>query len=118
MNSQSIQEESQALNAYDDKSFIKEDHSHQLHPNDPTRIAIFPAETDRGTNFEPFHVETRNFRISTLPPTPLQLFQLFLPMSLIEKWAQYTKSWISWLKENDVVDSWKHPMTKNARLRA
>ena len=58
MNSQSILEESQALNAYDDKSFIKEDHSHQLHPNDPTRIAIFPAETDRGTNFEPFHVET------------------------------------------------------------
>jgi hypothetical protein len=118
MTSQSMLEESQAPNTYDGKSFIKEDHSHQLHPNDPTRIAVFPAETDRGTNFEPFHVETRNFRISTLPPTPLQLFQLSLPISLVEKWVQYTKSWISWLKENDVVDSWKHPMTKDARLRA
>ncbi|KAJ3455231.1 hypothetical protein MRS44_013831 [Fusarium solani] len=62
MNSQSILEESQAFNAYDDKSFIKEDHSHQLHPNDPTRIAVFPAETDRGTNFEPFHILHRHLR--------------------------------------------------------
>lgn len=95
MNSQSILEESQALNAYDEESFIKEDHSHQLHLNDPTRIAVFPAETDRGTNFEPLYVEIRNFRISTLPPTPLQQFQLFLPISFVEKRVQYTKSWVA-----------------------
>ncbi|KAI8683287.1 Piggybac transposable element-derived protein 4 [Fusarium sp. Ph1] len=118
MNSLLIPQEAQALNAYDDKSFIKEDHSHQMHPNDPTRVPVFPAEKDRGTNFEPFPVETRTFHISTPPPTPLQLFQLFLPISLVERWVQYTQSWLSWLKENNVVDSWKHPMTKNARLRA
>jgi hypothetical protein len=62
------------------------------------------VENNRGTNFKPFHVETCNFRISPLPPTPLQLFQLFLPISLVEKWVSYTNSWIMWLKENGVVD--------------
>ena len=83
MSSLSIPQEAQALNAYDDMSFIKEDHSHQMHPNDPTRVAVFPAEKDRSTNFEPFHIETRNFHISTPPPTPLQLFQLFFLFPLL-----------------------------------
>jgi hypothetical protein len=117
MNSPPILEEIHVINAYDDSSFIKEDHSRRIHPNDPTRIAVFPAETDRGTKFEPFPVETRSFCINTLPPTPLQLFQLFLPISLVEKWVQYTKVWVTWLKENGVIDSWKHPMKRTASLR-
>ncbi|UPL02957.1 hypothetical protein LCI18_013891 [Fusarium solani-melongenae] len=114
----SIPQEAQALNAYDDMSFIKEDHSHQMHPNDPTRVAVFPADKARGTKFEPFPVETRNLYINTPPPSPLQLFQLFLPISLVERWVQYTQSWLLWLKENEVVDSWNNPMTGKARLRA
>lgn len=93
------------INVYDDNSFIREEHSHRLWPNDPTRAAVFPAEVDRDTKFEPFHVETRKFHINTLPLTPLQLFQLFLPISLVEKWVDYTKSWISWLKENSVINT-------------
>jgi hypothetical protein len=50
-----VLEEIHIINTYDDSSFIKEDHSRRIHPNDPTRVAIFPAEKDRGTNFEPFH---------------------------------------------------------------
>ena len=73
MSTQLIPREADTINVYDDNSFVKE-HSHKLWPDDPTRVAVFPAEKDRGTNFEPFHVETRNFQISTLPPTPLQLF--------------------------------------------
>ncbi|KAI8687201.1 Piggybac transposable element-derived protein 4 [Fusarium sp. Ph1] len=114
----SIPQEAQALNAYDDMSFIKENHSHQMHPNDPTRVAVFPADKARGTKFEPFPVETRNLHINTPPPSPLQLFQLFLPISLVERWVQYTQSWLLWLKENEVVDSWNTPMTRKARLRA
>jgi hypothetical protein len=105
MNSPPILEEIHVSNTYDDSSFIKEDHSRYIHPNDPTRVAVFPTETGRGTKFEPFPLETRSFRINTLPPTPLQLFQLFLPISLVEKWVQYTKVWVTWLKENGVVDS-------------
>jgi hypothetical protein len=74
------------------------------------------VENDRGTNFKPFHVETRNFRISPLPPTSPQLFQLFLPISLVEKWVSYTNLWITWLKENGVVDSWKNPMGTTSYL--
>lgn len=85
MNSPPILEEIHVINTYDNSCFIKEDHSRRIHPNDPTRVAVFPAETDRGTKFEPFPLETRSFRINILPPTPLQLVQLFLPISLIKK---------------------------------
>jgi hypothetical protein len=98
MSTQLIPEDAQALNAYDDKSFIKAKHSHRLWPNDPTCVVVFPTTQDRGTQFEPFNVPKREFHIATLPPTPLELFQLFLPFSLIEKWVHYTKTWISWLK--------------------
>jgi hypothetical protein len=66
MNSPPILEEIHVINTYDGSSFIKEDHSRRIHPNDPTRVAVFPAETDRGTKFEPFPLETRSFRINIL----------------------------------------------------
>lgn len=116
MTSPPILEEIRVINPYDDRSFIREEHSRRLWPNDPTRAVDFPAENDRGTNFEPFHVETRPFHINTLPPTPLQLFQLFLPISLVEKWVSYTNSWITWLKENGVIDSWNTPMERTSKL--
>lgn len=53
MNSPPILEEIYVINAYDDNSFIKECHSRRMHPNDPTRAAVFPAKTDRSTKFEP-----------------------------------------------------------------
>ena len=58
----------------------------------------------------------RHFYINTLPSTPLQLFQLFLPISLVEKRVQYTKVWITWLKENGVIDSWNTPMERTSKL--
>jgi hypothetical protein len=51
MNTQSDPKESQAPNAYDDKSFIKETHSSRVGPNDPTRSPDFPADKARGFNF-------------------------------------------------------------------
>jgi hypothetical protein len=71
MSSLLILDEIHVVSTYDDSSFTKEDHSRRIHPNDPTRVAIVPAETDRGTKFEPFHVESRDLCINTLPPTPL-----------------------------------------------
>jgi hypothetical protein len=117
MSAQLIPEDAQTLNAYDDKSFIKAKHSHRLWPSDPTCTVVFPAAQDRGTQFEPFNVPRREFPIARLPPTPLQLFQLFLPISLVEKWVHYTKIWILWLKASEWVDSWKKPMGRTSRLR-
>jgi hypothetical protein len=44
----------------------------------------------KGTQFEPFNLPQRESRILNLPSTPLLLFQQFLPISLVEKWVNYT----------------------------
>jgi hypothetical protein len=41
-------------------------------------------------HFEAMDVPERDFVVKTLPPTPLKLFQLFLPESLVQQWADYT----------------------------
>ena len=44
-----------------------------------------------GSQFEPFNVPDRDFLVrQPLPPTPLQLFQQFLPEQLVEQWVRYT----------------------------
>jgi hypothetical protein len=50
-----------------------------------------PKPTDAvDAKFEPFHVLDRDFLVwQPLPPTSLQLFQLFLPEQLVEQWAYY-----------------------------
>jgi hypothetical protein len=46
-----------------------------------------------GTQFEPFNVPDRDFPVrQPLPPTPLQLCQLFLPEQLVERWVSYTNN--------------------------
>ncbi|RFN46050.1 hypothetical protein FIE12Z_9701 [Fusarium flagelliforme] len=116
MSSPPILDEIQVVTSYDDKSFLDERHSRRIWPDDSTRATVFPAEEDQGTSFEPFQVETREFHINTLPPTPLKLFQLFLPISLVEKWVVYTEIWVSWLKMNGWIDSWKTEMKRTSKL--
>ncbi|KAM6514071.1 hypothetical protein FALCPG4_18895 [Fusarium falciforme] len=116
MSSPPILDEIQVITPYDHTSFLDERHSHRIWPSDSTRAAGFPAEEDQGTSFEPFQVETRKFHINTLPPTPLKLFQLFLPISLVEKWVVYTRSCVSSLKMNGWIDSWKTEMKRTSRL--
>jgi hypothetical protein len=44
-----------------------------------------------GTQFDPFHVPDRDFLVrQPLPLSPGQLFQLFLPEYIIERWGFYT----------------------------
>jgi hypothetical protein len=43
-----------------------------------------------GAKFQPFDVPDRDFLVRDLPPTPLKLFQEFLPISIVEKWVRYT----------------------------
>ncbi|KAI8648048.1 hypothetical protein LRP88_03469 [Fusarium phalaenopsidis] len=118
MNTQSDPDESQADNAYDDKSFIKETHSRPVGPNDPTRGPNFPAEASRGFNFQPFNVPHRDFKVHQLPNTPLELFQLFVPISFIYRWIEYTNSWVGYLLENGVIDSWNNPLLDQSRILA
>jgi hypothetical protein len=63
-----ILDEIHIVSTYVDSGFTKEDHRRRIPPNDPVRVAIIPAKTDRGTKVEPFHVESRDLCINTLPP--------------------------------------------------
>lgn len=73
-----------------------DDHSFDTPPlraaNDPTGVPNFPPEEGRGDDFQPFNLEYRDFKINPLPKEPLELFQLFIPISLIQSWVKYTNS--------------------------
>lgn len=89
---------SQAVNAYDDNSFIRVDNSSRREqPADNTCRPIENPVPDRGYNFEPMDLPSRASAIMTLPQQPLLLFQEFLPVSLVERWVSFTNSWVSHL---------------------
>ncbi|KAF5725211.1 ac transposable element-derived 4 [Fusarium mundagurra] len=84
--------------------------------SDPTGVPNFPPEEGRGQDFHPFNLEYRDFKINPLPQEPLQLFQLFIPISLIQSWIKYTNSWVSHLQENGVIDNWNTPLSEHSRI--
>ena len=60
----------EALNAYDDSSFINEDNSLQEHEGESTRRPAFPPAEDRGFDFQPFEVPRRELLVKELPQDP------------------------------------------------
>ncbi|KAI3571841.1 hypothetical protein IWW34DRAFT_767566 [Fusarium oxysporum f. sp. albedinis] len=87
---------SQAVNAYDDNSFIRVDDSRREQPADNTSLnpslntcrPIHDPILDRGYNFEAMVVPTRPFEITALPSEPLLLFPQFVPIYLHEDGTQ------------------------------
>ncbi|KAF4971256.1 hypothetical protein FSARC_1878 [Fusarium sarcochroum] len=112
MTSQSIPSQIQATYDLDDNSFCTQS---QRGPDDPTGEPDFPPE-EAGHNFTPFNIEYRDFHINPLPQNPLDLFQLFVPISLVQSWIEYTNSWVAHLIENGVIDSWNTPIAKSSRI--
>jgi hypothetical protein len=100
MNTSSDPDQRQEVDSYDDKSFCKEHKGPRIGPEDHAGANDFPPDETRGFNFSPFIVQPRNFHISYLPNTPLDLFQLFIAKSLLWRWIEYTNSWIYYLLEN------------------
>ena len=101
MTSQATLAEAQDSCEIDDHSF----HTHsQRAADDPTGVPDFLPE-EAGDSFTPFNVGNRDFYINMLPPTPLELFQLFIPISLIQSWIEYTNAWVAHLIENGVIDN-------------
>ena len=45
---------------------------------------------EKGSTFMPLPMAHRDYRVQQLPDSPLDLFQAFLPESLVEDWAKYT----------------------------
>ncbi|EGU86542.1 hypothetical protein FOXB_02940, partial [Fusarium oxysporum f. sp. conglutinans Fo5176] len=86
--------------------------------NDPTGAPDFPPEEGCGDAFQPFNIEYRDFQINPLPQQPLGLFQLFVPISLVRSWIQYTEDWVFFLLDNGVKDSWNNPLSDHSRINA
>src|SRR6478735_9929735 len=100
-----------------------DDHSFDTLPfraaaNDPTGAPNFPPEEGCGDAFQPFNIEYRDFQINPLPQQPLGLFQLFVPISLVRSWIQYTEDWVFFLLDNGVKDSWNNPLSDHSRINA
>lgn len=98
MTSQSVPGE--ALNAADPSSYITEKNSRREQPNDFTYRPVFSPTTSYGAYFLPSTMPSRDLHINTLPQTPLELFQLFIPYSLVESWVRYTNSWVQSLLQS------------------
>ena len=87
-----------------------DDHSFDSRPftaaaNDPAGPPNLPPEEGRGDHFQPFNIEDRDFQINPLPQQPLELFQLFVPISLVQSWVGYTEDWVFFCAENGIKDS-------------
>jgi hypothetical protein len=74
---------SQALNAYDDDSFIRIDDSRREQPADNTCRPIKDPVRDRGYSFKPVSLPPRPLEVTQLAQEPLSLFQQFIPISLV-----------------------------------
>ncbi|KAI7759667.1 hypothetical protein LZL87_013409 [Fusarium oxysporum] len=94
-----------------------DDHSFDTPPlSDPTGLPIFPPEDGRDDDFQPFNLEYRDFKINPLPKEPLELFQIFIPISLIQSWVEYTNSWVAHLTKNAIIDNWNTPLSEHSRI--
>jgi hypothetical protein len=57
-----------------------------------------------GTQFDPFHVPDRDFLVrQPLPLSPVQLFQLFLPEYIVERWVSDTNEAPALADERQVI---------------
>ena len=104
------------VNIYDDSTFITEENSNRERIGDSTCRPDFPPLEERGYRFQPFNVPNRDPEVKQLPQTPLELFQTFVPIFLVERWVGFTNSWVSSLTEVGVIDSWNHDLQPSSRL--
>ncbi|KEY74866.1 hypothetical protein S7711_09810 [Stachybotrys chartarum IBT 7711] len=74
----------------DNELFIRLDHYQQEQEDDITGRRDFEPVAACGSVFYPFKLDLRHPLLSTLPASPVDLFQLFLPVSLVESWVRYT----------------------------
>lgn len=78
---------------------------------DSTGRPVLDATTRTGTHFEAMDDLECPLVVRPLPPTPLQLLQLFIPVSLVEQWVSYTNNPATTpmgpLQENAHQNAWK-----------
>ncbi|KAG5815635.1 hypothetical protein H9Q74_011574 [Fusarium xylarioides] len=98
MTSQAVPGE--AINTANPSSYITEKNSRREQPDDVTCRPVFSPTTRCGAYFLPLIMPSQDLHINPLPQTPLELFQLFVPSSLVESWVRYTNSWVQSLLQS------------------
>lgn len=86
----------------------------QNDPTDPggTFRPNLPPATTRGEEFKPLRMERREPVVKDLPDSPLGIFQAFLPVFVVEEWAESTNAHVQTLitSENATPDRLRHWM--------
>ncbi|KFA81069.1 hypothetical protein S40288_10171 [Stachybotrys chartarum IBT 40288] len=78
------------VNDADNELFIHTDHYQQERDDDITGRPDFEPVEDYGKEFIPMEPEQRPACLQPLLASPVDLFQQFVPVSLVENWASYT----------------------------
>ena len=66
-------------------------------PEEPPARLSSPSSPSNNTKFKPFKVPAEMPVVQDLPQTPLSLFQLFIPESIVGTWVKYTNERESFL---------------------
>ncbi|KFA69079.1 hypothetical protein S40285_10884 [Stachybotrys chlorohalonatus IBT 40285] len=74
------------------EALVQNDYRQRRQPDPGTVVESKKPSDTIGQFFEQFPKQHRDFRIHDLPTSPLKLFQVFLPESLVENWARYTNN--------------------------
>jgi len=78
------------IESADSDLLIHLDEARREQPGDSTYRDQKAPEPTCGDRFEPLRHSIRPPAILELPPTPMSLFQQFLPISLVKEWVRYT----------------------------
>ncbi|KFA55323.1 hypothetical protein S40293_10217 [Stachybotrys chartarum IBT 40293] len=78
------------ISEVDDELLIQLDHYEQEREDDITGRPNFEPVDECGSVFKPFKVKQHHPLLSMLPASPVDLFQLFIPIFLMESWVRYT----------------------------
>ncbi|POR30846.1 Uncharacterized protein TPAR_08915 [Tolypocladium paradoxum] len=110
-NSHTVEAAAGVTSADDTLEIRIDDHCMREQLADATWRPVFDPVRDCGTQFEPFNVPDRQFRVIDLPSTPVSLFQQFIPLSLVKRWVEYTNNGIQYepagpSKEYSRMRSW------------
>jgi hypothetical protein len=104
MSSQQPSTGTEAIKEFDETLFVDTTESSWIHPADSTCRPNRKPEATQGTKFEPFNLhENRDPVAHDLPSTPLLLFQHFIPIFLVQKWALYTNQHVNSLLQDPAL---------------
>ncbi|KFA69585.1 hypothetical protein S40285_08734 [Stachybotrys chlorohalonatus IBT 40285] len=92
-----------------DRIPVSTNHYQREQDNDNTVRPVLDPTNRTGTHFAALDIPFRDLVVRPLPPTPLNLFQHFLPKQTIQQWVDYTNNPANFLEDRQGL--WKATTT-------